>query len=230
MISAIVPTLDAAERLPQCLAALVPGLVDGVLAEAVVVDGGSRDASREIATDMGCRVLDSPPGRAGQLLAGIAAARHDWLLILHGDTVLQDGWVAACHAHISSVAHASGATRPAGWFRLAFDDSSVAARFVAAGANWRSRVLGLPYGDQGLLIHKATLAGAGGLAALPFLEDLDLVRRLGRHRLRELPAMAITSARRFRRDGWLRRSSRNLMIVGAFLAGVPASRLMGLYR
>lgn len=236
MIAAVIPTLNAAERLVPCLSALVPGAVDGILREVVVADGGSQDASRAIAADMGCCVVEAPRGRARQLLAGIAAARAPWLLLLHGDSVLAPDWVAAARQHVTRLAAsppASGGAagvRPAGFFRLQFDETSAEARRVAGLANWRARTLGLPYGDQGLLIHRETLAAVGGLAELPFLEDLDLVRRLGRRRLVALDAVCETSAARYRRDGWLARPARNILIAGAFLLGVPATALARLYR
>lgn len=236
MISAVIPTLDAAARLVPCLSALVPGAVDGVLREVVVADGGSQDASRAIAADMGCRVIEAPRGRARQLAAGIAAARAPWLLLLHGDSVLSPDWVAAARQHVTrhgalaQVRPGAMGLRPAGYFRLAFDEATAQARRVAGLANWRAQALGLPYGDQGLLIHRETLAAVGGIAELPLLEDLDLVRRLGRRRLLALDAVSETSAERYRRDGWLARPVRNILIAGAFLAGVPAATLARLYR
>lgn len=232
MISAVIPVLDAADRLPACLGALVPGLADGVLREAVVVDGGSRDGSREIAADLGCRVIGAPRGRASQLLAGIAAARAPWLLLLHADTVLATGWTDACRAHLECEAGAGMARdrARAGFFRLAFDRDGAWPRTVARGANWRARTFGLPYGDQGLLIHRETLQAVGGVRLLPFLEDVDLVRRLGWGGLRPLDAVAVTSASRYLRDGWMRRTCVNSLIVLAFLAGIPARTLAGLYR
>lgn len=234
MMTAVIPTLDAAARLVPCLSALVPGAVDGVLREVVVADGGSQDASRAIAADMGCTVIEAPRGRARQLAAGVAASRSPWLLLLHGDCVLSPDWVVAARQHATQ--HAArphvqaGVLRPAGFFRLAFDDVSPQARRVADLANWRARALGLPYGDQGLLIHRETLAVLGGVPDLPLLEDLDLVRRLGRQRLVALDAVSETSAERYRRDGWTARSMRNLLIAGAFLAGMPAATLARLYR
>jgi hypothetical protein len=88
----------------------------------------------------------------------------------------------------------------------------------------------LPYGDQGLLLHRDLLAAAGGMRPLPLMEDVDLVRRIGRHRLAALEARAVTSAERWRRDGWARRSMRNLGCLGLWFAGVPVERIVRLYR
>jgi hypothetical protein len=90
-------------------------------------------------------------------------------------------------------------------------------------------VLALPYGDQGLLIHRSLYDRVGGYRPLPLMEDVDMVRRLGRRRVTVLDASAITSARRWRQDGWLRRSARNLLCLALFYAGVPAERIARLY-
>ena len=88
----------------------------------------------------------------------------------------------------------------------------------------------LPYGDQGLLIHRDLLRAAGGIRPLPLMEDVDLVRRLGRHRLVRLDAAAVTSAAKWQRDGWTRRSARNLLCLALWFLGVPAHCIARLYR
>ncbi len=90
-------------------------------------------------------------------------------------------------------------------------------------------MLGLPYGDQGLLLPRALLQQVGGMRALPLMEDVDLVRRLGRARLVPLGADAVTSAARWERDGWYRRSARNLCCLALYRAGVPPRMIRRLY-
>ena len=94
---------------------------------------------------------------------------------------------------------------------------------------WRCRVLALPYGDQGLLIARSLLDSVGGVRPMPLMEDVDLVRRLGRARLTALPSAALTSAARWERDGWTRRSARNLACLSLYLAGVPPRLIARLY-
>jgi rSAM/selenodomain-associated transferase 2 len=224
-LSIIIPVRNGGPRLADCLAALVPGAVDGLLRQVIVVDGGSTDASTSLARDMGADVIETAPGRGAQLAAGVAAARHEWILLLHGDTVLNDSWVDAVHSHVRT----HGQSR-AGWFTLAFDRGGGSARRVAALANWRAATFGLPYGDQGLLVHRTLLTSVGGIAPLPLMEDVDLVRRIGRGRLSRLDAVAETSARKFEAGGWWFVPTRNLVLLGLFLCGVSPSRLARLYR
>jgi hypothetical protein len=87
----------------------------------------------------------------------------------------------------------------------------------------------MPYGDQGLLIHRDLLRAVGGMRPLPLMEDIDLVRRLGRARLRPLPADAVTAAWKWETQGYLRRSARNLLCLSLWFAGVPPRLIQRLY-
>lgn len=192
-------------------------------AEIIVVDGGSADGTREIAEAAGARLIAAPKGRGAQLRAGGEAARGEWLLFLHADTLLDDGWMAAAERH------AAREPRAAACFRFRLDSGAWQARLVERGVNARLRLLALPYGDQGLLIHRSLYAAVGGYAPLPLMEDVDLIRRIGRSRLRVLDVNAVTSADRWERDGWLRRSARNLFCLSLYGAGVRPERIASLY-
>ena len=215
MLSVVIPTLDAGASLPACL--------HGVQGsdEIIIVDGGSRDGTVAIAEAEGARLVVAPKGRGSQLRAGAEAAAGDWLLFLHADTQLAPGWRSAVEAHVSSSA------APA-CFRFRLDDAAWQARVIERGVALRTRVLGLPYGDQGLLISRRLYGAAGGYRPLPLMEDVDLVRRLPRVRM--LDADALTSAVRWRRNGWVRRSAANLGLLALYGVGVAPERLARLYR
>jgi len=216
-LSVVIPALNAAGRLAATLAAVTAA------AEVVVVDGGSDDDTTEIARRCGARTVCSPRGRGLQIAAGVAAASGDWLLLLHADTVLQPNWRPAARAFMS------GAPSLAGYFRLQLDSPHPRARSIERAVAWRSAKLGLPYGDQGLLLPRRLLTAVGGVRPLPLMEDVDLARRIGRRRLVALDATAVTSAERWERDGWTRRSAHNLLCLGLYFAGTPPRLLVRLY-
>jgi hypothetical protein len=114
-------------------------------------------------------------------------------------------------------------------FTFALDDPSAAARRLERLVAWRCTRLGLPYGDQGLLIARAFYDRIGGYRPLPLMEDVDLTRRIGRRRIAVLPVRALTSAERWRRDGWIARSARNLACLGLYYAGVPPRLIARIY-
>ena len=223
MLSIVIPTLDEAASLGRALAALAEGT--GLVREIIVADGGSRDGTQALATRRGARVVSTARGRGAQLAAGAAAATQPWLLFLHADTRLAPGWALAASRFVA----AAGNERRAATFRFALDDDTPAARRLEAVVAWRCRALGLPYGDQGLLIARAFYDALGGFRPLPLMEDVDVVRRIGRGRLELLEVAAVTSAARYRRGGYLRRSARNLLCLGLYFLGLPPRALVRLY-
>jgi rSAM/selenodomain-associated transferase 2 len=218
MLTIVIPALNAGATLGPCLAALAG--VD----EIVVVDGGSIDHTADLARRAGARVIAAPRGRGEQLRAGGDAAHGDWLLFLHADTRLSAGWREAVAAHVAT------APERASYCGLRLDDNAWQARVIERGVALRVRLLGLPYGDQGLLISRRLYDEVGGFRPLALMEDVDLARRIGRRRLRSLGATALTSADRWRRDGWLRRSARNLACLALYAVGVAPARLARFYR
>ena len=229
MISVVVPTLNAEAGLAASLTSLVTATVEGLVREVLVVDGGSSDRTLDIAEQSGATIVRSGPGRGVQLAAGAAAARFPWLLFLHADTVRETGWERDAAAFIERV-EAGHRPLSAAAFRFALDDLGMKPRVIEAGVSARCALFRLPYGDQGLLIPRHLYASVGGYRPLPLMEDVDLARRLGRKRMIILRARAVTSAIRYRREGYTRRAARNLACVSLFYLRVPTSLIARLYR
>ncbi len=220
-ISVIIPTLNAAEPLPRCLAALGEGLQAGLIRELVISDGGSNDATLKIAEAAGAQVVRGPASRGGQLRRGAEAAQGEWLLFLHADTALEEGWSAAFSKALG---------KPGGYYcQLKFDVRGGAPWGVAAWANMRSRRFGLPYGDQGLLIARPTYEAVGGYEDIPLMEDVAMARAL-RGQLVCLPVHAVTSAQKYEKQGWITRGGRNLWTLARYLMGADPETLAQDYR
>jgi rSAM/selenodomain-associated transferase 2 len=225
VLSIIIPALNAAGSLK--------GLLDwserarnSLPCEVIVADGGSSDQTAMVASQGDAIFLETQRGRGRQLAAGAEAAAGDWLLFLHADTRLDAGAVAVIDRFMADPAN----RQQAGYFRFALDDEARGARLLEKVVAWRSRFLGLPYGDQGLLISRELYDSLGGYKRIPLMEDVDIVRRIGRRRLVALQATAVTSAEKYRRDGYIVRPMANLLLLGLYRAGVPTRYIYSMYR
>ncbi len=226
MISVIIPVLNAESTISRTLSGLLGAMFDGIVKEVIVVDGGSVDGTRDLVIEAGAKLVQAEPGRGRQLRTGVAAAEHDWLLFLHGDTVLSSDWVREVQWFTQENA---GREPKAAAFRFALDDQGVQAAMLEKMVAIRSHALKLPYGDQGLLIRRDHYEELGGYADIPLMEDVDIVRRIGRRRLTILNARALTSAERFKKSGYILRSTKNLSILGLYFLKVPPRLLARLY-
>jgi rSAM/selenodomain-associated transferase 2 len=215
-LSIVIPALNEQDRVADAVRSVRDD------AEVIVVDGGSTDGTRAEAAAAGATVIASERGRGAQLAAGARAARGEWLVFLHADTRLEEGWAEALRSLPGDVV--------GGAFRFALDPPRAAYRWLEAGVALRCRLFKLPYGDQGLFARRDVYARTGGFRPLPLMEDVDLARRLARSGRMAFPAVrAFTSARRFERRGVLVTSLRNLWLLALYLAGHAPSRLAKLY-
>lgn len=228
MISVVIPALNAQATLPGTLSALIPAALAGLIREVVVVDGGSTDQTRLLADSAGAEVIAANPSRGGQLSAGAARAKHPWLLFLHADTVLDPGWEQEA-GHFMEAVDKGKAELAAAAFRFALDDEGLAPRVLERLVRLRCAMLRWPYGDQGLLIPRRLYDEVGGYRCMPVMEDLDLARRLGARRLKLLRARAVTSAQRYKLEGYVQRSAKNQMCLLMYALNVPSTRILQFY-
>ena len=220
-LSVVIPTLDAEHELPGALQCLMEGISAGLIRELVISDGGSRDATLAIADAAGAVVVSGTAGRGGQLRRGAAVASGQWMLFLHADAQLAVGWPGAVEDHIRQ-------SEVAAVFRLRFRANGAMPRIVAGWANLRSK-MGLPYGDQGLLIRRDLYDQLDGYPDIPLMEDVVMARKLRRN-IKLLSARVSTDAHKYVRDGWLRRGAWNLVTLMYFFAGVAPDKLVSRYQ
>jgi rSAM/selenodomain-associated transferase 2 len=206
----VIPALNEANRVVGAIkSARAPGV------EVVVADGGSRDATRELAAAAGALVVNSSTGRADQLAAGVRASCGEAILMLHADTRLPSGFDQAVASALEDVQTIGGA------FRMRFEEAGWSLRLVEWGVRLRVAIFGLPYGDQALFVRRRTLDAIGGIPRTPIMEDLDLVKAMrgcGRLALLDLPVT--TSARRYRARGIASTLFRNAVAAVAWLFDV----------
>jgi rSAM/selenodomain-associated transferase 2 len=222
VVSIVIPNKNdtaAVARLLGQLPAADPAM------EVIVCSTGASDAAfdalRRARPDV--HWLEEQPGRARQLNAGAARATGEWLWFVHADSTLPEGWRQMFRS-------LTDARVVGGSFAFALDAPAWQARVIERGVAFRVRWFALPYGDQGLFVRRTVFEQLGGFAAIPLMEDVDFVRRLRRRGpLRHLDLKLVTSARRWQRDGWFRRSAGNLMILGMYLLGVSPERLARRY-
>ena len=220
-ISIIIPTLNEANIIEETITRLP--LSEAV--EILVVDGGSRDGTAEMARDLGARVLSAAPSKAEQMNAGAADARGEVLLFLHADTRLPAQFEKKVMTALSRKGVSAGA------FTLGIDSEHWGLRFIERVANWRARFFKMPYGDQALFVSRQLFFEIGGFADYPIMEDFELVRRLKKMgQIVILPEAVKTSPRRWQNFGVFKTWLLNQIIVAAYFIGIPPQRLAFWYR
>ncbi len=223
LVTVVVPTRGDATPLARLAGDLAPS--PGV--EYIVSRTGPGDAAE--ATLRGARPdlvwVDGPPGRGVQLNAGAAAATGRWLWFVHADSRLPADWLDAFRSlDLAQPAPVGGS------FAFRLDSPAWQARVIERGVAWRVRWFGLPYGDQGLFVRRDVFTAMRGFAPWPLMEDVEFVRRLTRQgRVVHLSQQVTTSARRWERDGWWRRSSANLLTLSGYFLGIRPERLARRY-
>ncbi len=224
-LSVVIPTLNAAGALPGTIGALAMADRRGIDLDIVVADGGSTDPTRARAEDLGARVISAERGRGPQMMAGAKVAQGEWLLFLHADTVLDRGWDATVMVFASDDRNRDRAAV----FTFALDDPGPAARRLERMVRLRNNWLGLPFGDQGLLIHRRFYSRLGGFKPLPLMEDVEMIRRIGMSRLALFDVKAVTSAEKYRRSGYMMRILRNFCCLTLYFLRVPPRWIVKIY-
>ena len=224
-LSVIIPTYNAAETLGATITALRRTQRTGISLELIIVDAYSDDETANLANSVGAKVIYCERGRGPQLIRGAKVAQSDWLLFLHADTILSAGWDASV---VVFTAQGNTVDRAA-VFTYALNNTSKKAQFLTRMVQLRNRWLGLPYGDQGLLINRRFYRRIGGYRDWPIMEDVDLVRRIGMSRIILFDIAAITSAKRYIHDGFVKRIVKNLCCLLLYFLGFSPNWISKIY-
>ena len=220
-ISIIIPTLNEAESIAKTIKSAQTGT--GI--EIIVADGKSSDGTGEMAEELGARLLTITGGRAKQVNGGAEAARSDVLLFLHGDTCLPAGF----DKYVLDLLTVPGTV--AGAFALSIDGPETGLRIIEKLANFRSRFLQMPYGDQTIFLRASLFRSIGGFPEIPIMEDFVFMQRVKKEgRVVIAPIAVTTSSRRWEELGILKTTLINQVVLLAYFFGFSPERLARWYR
>jgi hypothetical protein len=220
-ISVIIPALNEARNIAET----ITSTGHGSNTEIIVVDGGSTDHTVSIAKTLGAKVIESYPPRSRQMNQGAEAASKDILLFLHADTLLPENF----NRHVLGALTQPGVA--AGAFELCIDSPVPSLRLIERMANWRSRCLNMPYGDQAIFMFSNVFNQMGGFPNLPIMEDFELIRRL--RKIGDVVTLyqpVITSPRRWLNHGILKTTLINQLVVLSYFMGISPNSISRLYR
>ena len=219
-ISVVIPTLNEALILEDSLRAISTLNPH----EIIVADGGSTDTTVSVARSMATRVISSKSGRACQMNAGAKKATGDLCLFMHADSKLTWKSFRRMKKTMMSAETTGGA------FSLQIESEKTSLKVISLLATWRAKYLNLVYGDQAIFVRTDIFQKMGGFSPLPICEDLDFFRRLSRQgKVVLLEEKTHTSARRWKTEGILYTTLRNITIGSLFLLGFSPQTLSRWY-
>ena len=222
IISIIIPVLNEAKIIQPILNLLHTSSQ----VEIIVVDGGSKDNTVEVAIQTGVKVISvAHKGRAAQMNAGANIACGDILLFLHADTKLPLNFIELVVKTLEPDNVVAGA------FELAIDGSAKSLRWIEFLVKVRSRLFSLPYGDQAIFISKKAFINSGGFADLAIMEDFEFIKRIAKQgKIAIAPATVTTSGRRWQKIGVWKTTLINQAIIAGYYLGISPTELSNFYR
>ena len=211
-ISIIIPTINEANNLPLLLSDLSIIQKQG---EIIIVDGGSKDKTIDVANIYGAKVYKSKERNRGlQLDMGAKEAKGDWFIFLHADIRLTHDWFRK----INSVLE--GKKNYIYYFKFKINNKKIIFRVLEFLVNLRSQFLRQPYGDQGLMIHRTTYFKNNGFRKIPLMEDVDFLRRLKNKKdLKQLNLPIFISSRKWERTNIFLQALKNWNFRRRWLKG-----------
>ena len=201
-ISIIIPTINEANNLPLLLSDLSILNKEG---EIIIVDGGSKDRTIDVAQIYGAKVYKSKEKNRGlQLHIGANNSKGNWLIFLHADTRLT-------HDYLTKIKSVFGGDKNSiYYFKFKINDKKIIYRVLEILVNFRSHYFKQPYGDQGLIIHRSAYFKNNGFRKIPLMEDIDFLRRVkNKNDLKQLNLPIFTSSRKWERTNIMRQAIKN---------------------
>ena len=223
--SIIVPVFREGERINDLIGHLNRLDSDGNV-EIVIVDGAQeKDTLRAIRSENVIKI-SSEQGRAKQMNAGTSIARGEILIFLHADTELPIYALRKIDSFIEQAEYVGGA------FDLGIKSDKVIFKVIGAMSSLRSRLNRIPFGDQAIFIRREYFNKIGGYKEIPLMEDVELLRRIKKSggRIRIFHDRAMTSPRRWEKEGVIYCTLRNWTLQTLYLLGVSPEKLINFYK
>ena len=211
-ISIIIPTINEANNLPLLLSDLSILNKEG---EIIIVDGGSKDRTIDVAQIYGAKVYKSKEKNRGlQLHIGAKNSTGNWLIFLHADTRLT-------HDYLTKIKSVFGGDKNCiYYFKFKINDKKIIYRALEILVNFRSYHFKQPYGDQGLIIHRSAYFKNNGFRKIPLMEDIDFFRRLKNKKyLNQLNLPIFTSSRKWEKSNIFLQALKNWNFRRRWLKG-----------
>ncbi len=211
-ISIIIPTINEASNLPLLLSDLSSIQKEG---EIIIVDSGSEDKTIDVANIYGAKVFISQERNRGlQLDIGAKNSKGEWLIFLHADTRLTHDWFKKINSFLK------GNKNSIYYFEFKINHKKIIYRVLEILVNFRSKFFKLPYGDQGLIIHRTTYFKNNGFRKIPLMEDVDFLRRLNKKKdLKQLNLPIFISSRKWERTNIFLQAIKNWQFRRRWLKG-----------
>jgi rSAM/selenodomain-associated transferase 2 len=193
--------------------------------EIIVVDGHIFQTTLKVIKDKYIKKIRSPKGRGIQMNSGAKVASGEILLFLHADTYLADNAPELIKKTIQDQNAIAGA------FDLGIRSPKKVFRLIEKMVFIRSRLIQLPYGDQGIFIRRKFFENLDGYNNTPLMEDVDLMRRVKKAggKIVNINQKVFTSPRRWEKEGVIFCTLRNWTLILLFFLGVPAEKLSKFY-
>jgi len=220
--SIIVPVLDEARLIGSFLRHLrqrAPG------AEIIVVDGGSADATRELAADLCDQLIITECGRAIQMNAGARVAHGDVFWFLHVDVQIPSKSLDHIAQKLTDPSVAGG------FFRIRLPRNHLVYRLSDNFAHYAGGLLRIRCADHGFFCRREVFATLDGFPEVPLMEDVEFFRAMHRcGRVCAIENRLLANPRHYEEVGRLWLTLSYGLIATLYILGTPLSILASIYK
>jgi len=194
--------------------------------EIIIVDGElSGDTIKCIHDESVITIVSPKKGRGVQMNKGAEAAKGEVLLFLHADTTLPENALDIIENTLKDEKYVGGA------FKLRINSDNIIIRLISILATFRSIITSIPYGDQVVFIRRGYFHEIGGYRDIPIMEDVELMTRIRRlkKQIIILPFSVLTSSRRWMKNGVIRTSLLNILLIILYRCGTDLDKIKRLH-